>query len=159
MVSPKIVDLKAKYSVGLKKTTSMDPEQIKSLWQEFMPQLHRIEGRKSQELIALQDFSNSDPNNPTDLFDMWALTEVKEENAFPDSMTQFNIPEGLYAVFLLKGTDVQGLMTFIMKDWLPHSEYKLDTNRPHFQIMGKKYKNNHPDSEEDFYIPILKNNL
>ncbi|MFM9945765.1 MAG: GyrI-like domain-containing protein, partial [Bacteroidia bacterium] len=37
--------------------------------------------------------------------------------------------------------------------WIPNSEYNLD-NRPHFEILGEKYKNNHPDSEEEIWIPI-----
>ncbi len=40
-----------------------------------------------------------------------------------------------------------------MTEWLPNSGYKID-DRPHFQVMGKKYKNGSPDSEEDFYIGL-----
>jgi hypothetical protein len=30
-------------------------------------------------------------------------------------------------------------------------------NRPHFEILGEKYKNADPDSEEDVYIPVKQN--
>jgi len=36
---------------------------------------------------------------------------------------------------------------------LPNSDYELD-NRPHFEILGKKYKNNSADSEEEIWIPV-----
>ena len=36
-----------------------------------------------------------------------------------------------------------------------HSEYEFD-NRPQFEILGEKYKNNAPDSEEEIWIPIKK---
>ncbi|MDP5096829.1 MAG: GyrI-like domain-containing protein [Flavobacterium sp.] len=38
---------------------------------------------------------------------------------------------------------------------MPNSEYQLD-NRPHFEILGAKYKNNAPDSEEEIWIPIKR---
>ena len=44
-------------------------------------------------------------------------------------------------------------MNAILTKWLPHSNYNLD-DRPHFNVLGDKYKNNDPDSEEDVYIPI-----
>ena len=33
------------------------------------------------------------------------------------------------------------------------SKYSID-NRPHFEIIGEKYKNNDPNSEEEIWIPI-----
>jgi AraC family transcriptional regulator len=42
---------------------------------------------------------------------------------------------------------------YIFNTWLPKSGYQLD-RRPHFEILGEKYKNNNPDSEEEIWIPI-----
>ncbi len=66
-------------------------------------------------------------------------------------------PTGLYAVFIHKGPASEGKKTyeFIFGVWLPESDYELD-NRPHFAVMGEKYKNNAPDSEEELWIPIEK---
>jgi len=44
-------------------------------------------------------------------------------------------------------------MNYIMSQWLPNSKYILD-HRPHFELLGAKYKNNSPDSEEEVWIPI-----
>ena len=68
-------------------------------------------------------------------------------------MQSFTIPGGLYAVFQHKGMDAGATYQYIMNQWLPHSGYAID-HRPHFQVMGAKYKNGSPDSEEDFYVPI-----
>lgn len=143
-----------KYLVGLKKRTAMHPEAIFDLWSQLMPQLKFINARATDELIALQDYSTSNPNDPTADFDMWALAEVHTFESQPKNFLNYKIPEGDYAVFLLKGTDVGKLMAYIMGEWLPKSKYQLDASGPHFQVMGKAYKNNHPDSEEDFYIPV-----
>ena len=67
------------------------------------------------------------------------------------------ISGGLYAIFIQKGMNAGATYQRIMSEWLPNSGYKID-DRPHFQLMGDKYKNGSPDSEEDFYVPIrLKN--
>jgi AraC family transcriptional regulator len=65
------------------------------------------------------------------------------------------LSEGLYAVFIHKGPASQGEKTFryIFNTWLPASDYLLD-NRPHFEIMGEKYKNEDSLSEEEVWIPI-----
>ena len=70
-------------------------------------------------------------------------------------METYILPGGLYAVFLHKGAATTGPKTFqyIFGTWLPESDYSLDI-RPHFEILGEKYKNDDPDSEEEIWIPI-----
>lgn len=43
----------------------------------------------------------------------------------------------------------------IFQEWFPRSGYRLD-KRPHFEVMGDKYKNNDPSSEEMIYMPVMK---
>jgi putative chromate ion transporter len=64
----------------------------------------------------------------------------------------------LSAVFAFKGdlSLAQKTFEYIFKTWLPNSKYNLD-NRPHFEILGEKYKNNDPASEEEIWIPIKLN--
>jgi AraC family transcriptional regulator len=38
---------------------------------------------------------------------------------------------------------------------LPNLGYTLD-DRAHFEVLGEKYKNNDPLSEEEIWIPIKK---
>jgi AraC family transcriptional regulator len=70
-------------------------------------------------------------------------------------MEPFTLKGGLYAVFLYKGAASAGSATFqyILGTWIPGSEYDLD-DRPHFEILGEKYKNEDPSSEEELWIPI-----
>jgi AraC family transcriptional regulator len=72
-------------------------------------------------------------------------------------MQSLLVEEGLYAVFNHVGDAVKARETFgyIFGVWLPNSEYQLG-NRPHFEILGEKYKNSSPDSEEEIWIPIKK---
>jgi AraC family transcriptional regulator len=42
---------------------------------------------------------------------------------------------------------------YIFEEWLPSAIYGLD-NRPHFEILGAKYKNNDDSSEEEIWIPV-----
>jgi AraC family transcriptional regulator len=60
----------------------------------------------------------------------------------------------MYAVFDYKGLNTDSsIFIYIFTEWLPGSIYVLD-ERPHFEVLGEKYKNNDPDSEEEICIPI-----
>ena len=69
-------------------------------------------------------------------------------------MEKFILPGGLYAVFDYKGSsDASYIYQYIYGIWIPNSEYVLDA-RPHFEVLGEKYKNNDPTSEEEIWIPV-----
>ena len=63
--------------------------------------------------------------------------------------------ERVYAVFVHKGAAGSGpeIFRYIFGKWLPESGY-LPDKRPHFEILGEKYKNEDPDSEEEIWIPV-----
>ena len=130
------------------------------LWKSFMPLRHQISNPLNSDLISLQlfgpefNFQNFNPNLP---FEKWACVEVSDLNNTPEGIETLEIPGGLYAVFLYKGSSAAAPQTFqyIFGSWLPNSEYELD-NRPHFEVIGEKYKNNSPDSEEEIWIPVKK---
>lgn len=88
-------------------------------------------------------------------FIKWAAVEVANFENIPNGFSVFDIDSGLYAVFLHKGParEFPKTMQFIFAQWLPQSEYELD-DRPHFELLGEKYKNDSPDSEEEVWIPI-----
>ena len=100
-------------------------------------------------------FENFTPHTP---FEKWAAVEVSDFNTIPDGMEAYTLTGGLYAVFLHKGAAGTAPETFqyIFTEWLPASEYLFDNSRAQFEIMGEKYKNNHPDSEEEVWVPIKK---
>jgi len=43
-------------------------------------------------------------------------------------------------------------------DEIRESEFMLD-DRPHFALMGDRYKNDDPESEEEIWIPVKKRNV
>jgi AraC family transcriptional regulator len=124
---------------------------IVALWKRFMPNRKVIKSVINEDFIAMQVYS--DFNNFEAEFNIWACVEVLDFEAKPEQMEVFSIPKGEYAVFLHKGMDASATYQKIMTEWLPNSGYEID-DRPHFQVMGGKYKNGSPDSEEDFYVPV-----
>ena len=69
-------------------------------------------------------------------------------------MECFELPGGQYAVFFYKGSSTDNsIFKMIFDEWLPASGYEIDS-RPHFEILGNKYVNEDPESEEEIWIPI-----
>jgi AraC family transcriptional regulator len=106
----------------------------------------------SMQIYDPSFFNNFDPDRE---FEKWAAIEVTDFDKVPGDMETFTLTGGLYAVFLYKGaaSAAAGTFQYILGSWLPESEYKLD-NRPHFEILGEKYINEDPASEEEIWIPI-----
>jgi AraC family transcriptional regulator len=128
------------------------------LWQSFMPRRKEIKNIISPDLFSLQVYNKNVDfiNFSKDIeFEKWAAIEVSDFETIPEEMEPFILEGGLYAVFLHKGAASTGTNTFqyIFGTWLPGSDYLLD-DRPHFEILGKKYKNEDPSSEEEIWIPV-----
>lgn len=156
-MQPRIEILEEKKLVGEKIRMSLSNNKTKELWQSFMPRRKEITNNIGSELYSIEVY---DPTyfinfNSNAEFDKWAAVEVSDMEYVPDQMETITMPAGLYAVFIHKGPASSGSKTFqyIFQTWLPNSEYIVD-NRPHFEIMGAKYKNEDPDSEEELWIPI-----
>ncbi|PSR57216.1 GyrI-like domain-containing protein [Adhaeribacter arboris] len=161
---PRIETIPEKKLVGKHLKMSLAANRTTELWQSFMPHRHQIKNRKNSDFISMQvyapSFTLNNMNSHTE-FEKWAALEVLHLNEVPDGMESFLLPGGLYAIFRHKGAASTGEKTFryIFETWLPASEYELDT-RPHFEILGEKYKNEDPSSEEEIWIPIkLKNSI
>lgn len=128
------------------------------LWRTFMPRRKEILAVHDSLLYSMQVYEPSmdfKTFNPNTVFDKWAAVEVDTFNAIPDGMESYLLTGGLYAVFIHKGppSAFQKTFEYIFQQWLPNSNYQLD-NREHFELLGDKYKNNEPDSEEEVWIPI-----
>lgn len=123
-----------------------------------MPHRKSIPHTINTDLISMQiypktfDFKHFDPTIP---FEKWAAVEVDYFGNIPENMESFTIPKGTYAIFLHRGPASDGQKTFeyIFCDWLPQSGYVVD-DRPHFEVLGERYKNDDPESEEEIWIPI-----
>ena len=158
MIQPIITSIPAKKLIGLQKTMSLVNFNIGELWGAFGPRRVEIKNNVNAELVSLAVYPSDyfESFSPSRNFQRWALVEVTDFNCIPDQMESFDLPAGLYAVFHYKGLNTDSsIFQYIYNVWLPQSEYRLD-DRPHFEILGEKYKNNDPLSEEDIWIPIRK---
>ena len=127
------------------------------LWRSFMTRRKEIQNNIGTELYSMQIYDHLYFNNfnPNKEFEKWATIEVTDFDTIPDEMETYILTGGLYAVFIHKGVSKTFSKTFqyIFGTWLPGSGYSLD-NRAHFEILGEKYKNDDPKSEEEVWIPI-----
>jgi AraC family transcriptional regulator len=149
--------LKEKKLVGKRMTMSFSDNKTGELWKGFMQRRKEIKNHIGTALYSIQlyvphFFSNFNPGTE---FEKWATIEVTDFESVPDQMEIFTLEGGLYAVFLYHGaaSDAAGTFRYILGEWLPGSDYDLD-NRPHFEILDEKYKNESPESEEELWIPI-----
>lgn len=121
-----------------------------------MPRRKEIANNLTNELISLAVYKPDQFSQfkPTNEFERWAAVEVSSFDNVPAEMETFILPGGLYAVFDYKGSSADNsVFQYILGEWLPASDYLLD-HRPHFEVLGDKYKSNDPTSEEEIWIPI-----
>ena len=156
-LEPKIEMINEKKLVGKRLVMSFSNNRTGDLWGGFMPRRKEIKNNIGTELYSIQIynplfFNRFDPNTE---FEKCAAIEVTDFNSVPNEMETFILKKGLYAVFQYKGKASAAASTFqyILGTWLQSSDYLLD-DRPHFEILGKKYKNEDASSEEEIWIPV-----
>ena len=154
MWHPRIETLKEKKLVGKKLKMTLANNKTSELWRSFMPERSKIQNKVSTEMISMRVYDEPLRPDPNQEFDKWAAIVVSDLSNVPDGMESFILDEGLYAVFDYKGLNTDNrIFNYIFTEWLPKSNYLLD-NRPHFEILGEKYKNNDPESEEEIWVPV-----
>jgi AraC family transcriptional regulator len=156
---PRIENLNEKKLIGKRLKMSLANNRTGELWASFMPRRKNISNHLTTDLISLQVYPSTHFSDfkPANLFEKWATVEVSDFDNVPNDLEKFILQGGLYAVFHYKGLSTDSsIFQYIFGTWLPNSDYVLD-DRPHFEILGEKYKNNDPDSEEEIWIPIRQN--
>lgn len=157
-MNPRIELLAPKKLLGKSMRMSLMKNQTRTLWQSFMISKKEILNVVGSDLYSMQvydqllDIKNF---NPQLEFTKWAAIEVEDDINMPEGMETYELSGGLYAVFIHQGTasNFKDTFQFIFSQWLPQSDYELD-DREHFELLGEKYKNDHPDSEEEVWIPV-----
>ena len=155
-LKPRIETIKDKKLIGMRLIMSVADNKTAELWSGFMPRRRALHNNLSDDLISMQNYSPSYFTNftPTNDFEKWATIEVSNFDHVPKDMETYILKGGLYAVFDYKGLPTDSsIFQYIFGSWLPNSDYDLD-DRPHFEVLGNKYKNNDPNSEEEIWIPI-----
>jgi len=153
MITPTIVEFGGALLCGASEAMSLGTFTPWTLWPRVMKRLSQIGNRTSPDLISLRNFNGipvfgPEANPP---FTYWGGVEVVAANK---GFEHLDIPAGTYAVFHYKGLSSDStIWRYIYSQWLPNSEWELD-DRPHFERLGAKYKNNDPNSEEEIFIPV-----
>lgn len=154
---PRIEKLKEKKLVGYNLLMSLTNNKTSQLWGKFGPKINEIANRVSEDKISMQIYDSSyyASFNPDNQFEKWATVEVEDFERIPKGMHSFTLREGIYAVFDYKESSSDtSIFQYIFWKWLPNSSYQVD-DRPHFEVLGNRYKNNDPNSEEEIWIPIV----
>ena len=161
-MEPTFETLSEKKLVGKHMKMTLSENRTGELWRSFMPRRKEIRNNLTNDLFSIQVYDppfDPDHFNQDTPFEKWAAIEVADFETIPSDMEPIILPGGLCAVFIHKGAASSGADTFryIFGTWLPDSDYSLD-NRPHFEILGAKYKNDDPASEEEVWIPVKSKN-
>ncbi len=153
MLHPRITELQPKTLAGKQVRMSLANNKTGWLWQSFMQQRSQL-AAVNNLLYSLQLYSADyfSAFNPIKEFTKWALAEVSDTADLPEGFERFHLQGGLYAVFDHKGSSTE-IFQRIFTEWLPQSDYVLD-DRPHFELLGEKYKNDSAESEEEIWIPV-----
>jgi AraC family transcriptional regulator len=153
---PRIENLKEKKLVGKRLTMSLADNKTGELWQSFIPRRKEITNNLTNDFISMTVYKPTHfaDFKPTNEFEKWATVEVSNFDSIPNNMETLILTGGLYAVFDYKDSSNDlSIFQYIFGTWLPNSDYLLD-DRPHFEILGEKYKNADTNSEEEIWIPI-----
>lgn len=156
VITPRIALLPEKKLVGSRLIMSFADYKIGELWRSFTFRKSEIKNSITNDLISVVVYGPTHFKDfkPTNEFERWAALEVLDFDHVPKEMETFVLKTGLYAIFNYQGLSTDNsIFQYIFGIWLPSSEYELD-DRPHFEFLGEKYKNNDPNSEEEIWIPI-----
>lgn len=157
-MEPRIEILGDKKLIGYKLKMSIAINKTGQLWGSFGPRIKDIKNRVTTDKISMQIYDATYHKNfsPMNEFEKWATVEVTDFSDKPKDMETFTLIGGEYAVFDYRGSSTDNsIFQYIFMTWLPQSGYQLD-ERPHFEVLGDKYVNNDPSSEEEIWIPIKK---
>lgn len=153
---PTIKTLSPKKLISKSLMMNLIENKTAQLWQSFGPRIKEITNRVTNDKISLQIYPENyfKQFNPKTEFTKYACVEVTDYNDLPNDLETLDLEAGLYAVFNYKGSSAdKSIFQYIFSEWLPNSDFYLD-HRPHFEVLGEKYKNNDPNSEEEIWIPI-----
>jgi len=156
-----IVELSPQKLIGIRKQVCLADASIPALWASFMPRKKEISTSDLHSLYSVNHYAAAEAFlslQPSSIFEKWVAMAVDSETPVPAGMESMTIPAGQYALFTHRGDLVEFGRTMyrIINEWLPQSGYTLD-HRPHVEVLGEKYKHNHPDSEEAIWLPIRLN--
>lgn len=159
LIHPRFETLPPIPVVGMKMEMDFVTDKTAELFRSFMPQRKNIDAINA-DIYCIQEFDgpiNYSAFDPSKKYIKIAAMAVQDGVAVPENMEGFVIPGGEYLVFTFKGipADFPEVLRHVFTEYLPQNGYATD-HRPHFQLLGEKYKNNDANSEEWVFIPVVK---
>ena len=158
---PRFENFSGTLLVGMRTHLSLKENTTRDLWSRFMPARKEIRNVRGSDLYSVEVyddttfFRNFDPGKT---FEKWAAVAVDTlTETLPVGMERLEIEAGLYVVFSYTGfpSEAHKMYAYIYGHWMPDSDYEPDS-RPHFALMGSGYKGEHPESQEELWIPVRK---
>jgi AraC family transcriptional regulator len=128
--------------------------EVKQVWQQLKTWIFTNDIQNYKK-IAL--FHDNPAITPLEECHYVACVSVDEEEEFENErLPKFNISEGVYARFDLKGYtgDLLRFIHWIYHVWLPRSEYETTTKPPYAIYTKNRYLTEGEDFELSFYLSI-----
>lgn len=156
IIDIQVKELSHKHIVGFSAEMCHKNQTTKALWQTFMPRRGEVSNRIGTEYYSIIKYP--DPMqiaNIDAMYIKWAGVQVEHLDVVPEGMHSLTIPAGLYATFTHQGDMARFIanLQYFYSSWLLNSDYHVD-DRPHFEILGDRYRRDDPNSEEEVYIPL-----
>lgn len=131
---------------------SLTDNKTHELWKGFMQKLKSL-NITSADKYSIAIYPNDYYQNfsPNRRFEKWAGIKG---NSAKDNFIAIEL-QGKHAVFNYKGKPSEAAPFFqkILTETIPQNGLAID-NRPHFELLTEKYLGEHPDSEEEIWIPV-----
>lgn len=141
-------------------TFLQDAKDTPLLWQQLMPLKQKIQHKKDTNTLSIRIpevlFSFDRPESH---YQKWAAVEVSSLNNVSPQLETATLKGGLFATFTHEGPAATFFQTFEkVLQWLADSEYKLDTDRAQFEVLGEHYRPDDLTATEEIWIPIISQN-
>lgn len=141
---------------GRKLAMSLAADRTSELWRDFFSRRPELARHPRPDLYSIRVYEPGYFQSfaPAREFEKWAALEAASADASSADLDSIVLPAGECAVFLYRGPAADArIFQYIYGEWLPRSAYELD-ERPHFEVLGAKYSNTDPASEEEIWIPV-----
>ncbi len=151
----KVLTKQAFQIIGMRYFGENKNQEIKKLWDIFLPRQESIKSRINHAISYGICFPVEGDNNDA-AFEYIAAVEVSDFQDIPEEMVGKTIPTRKYAVFIHKGSvnNIPETYQAIYAVWQPKSGYEL-IKAPDFEYYDERFNPNNPETSElDIYIPV-----
>jgi AraC family transcriptional regulator len=156
-LEPKIVDREKELVVGMGGSFPQEPmEQIKALWERFLPREDEIKNVKGAYSLGVCMMEHPQiQKKDGDAFVYISGAPVSTADDIPAGMITCEIPASRYAVFTHRGSlsKLPETLKYIWGTWVETSGY-TKKDAPDFELYDERFDPVSDKSEFDIYVPI-----